>query len=83
MAVGVLDIVGQVVPRLGQHWWNIEEKQYFKKFSELEPTVFSTIFSKLHGAIADADFSEAPVQALRCRAAGPHPLPKPLKEYNR
>ena len=81
MALGILD---QVTRRLGEHWWNVEEKQYVRKFSQLEPTVSATIRLKAAVAVAAVDssaFDASVTYVAKCRAAGPFGLPKPLKEY--
>ena len=49
-----MSLVDQVVPKLGDSWWNIMEKEFFRVFSEKEPTVFSTICGKAFGAVQRA-----------------------------
>lgn len=59
MAKPVLRMVDVVIPKLGEHWWNITEKGYFAEFSRLEPATFSTICSKAFEGVQSADFSES------------------------
>ena len=56
MAEQFLGMVDQVIPKLGEHWWNIMEKEYFSEFSKKEPSVFSTICDKALAAVVSVDF---------------------------
>lgn len=80
MAERFLSMVDQVVPKLGDYWWSIMEKQYFTEFSKREPYVFSQIMQKAFLAVVDADFSDETGWRVEVERMGPFPIKWALEE---